>query len=225
MFYVVAVIAMWLVALGPEPEWSTPWRALTYGPYYLLVRIPGIQSIRVPARAWFPAMMCLSVLAAFGTVALLQRYRRQASTVLAGLALLIVVEGWCVDRIVEVPRPMRRGTIPEGATVLDLPIEEAFHNAVPQYRGVVGGYRTVNGYSGYLPPHFTPLRRAIGDVIPSALDEYRRDGDLYVIIRPGESSDIARWIARHPGAEHLFTVDDSLVYRLPRLTGALRPSP
>jgi hypothetical protein len=225
MFYVVAVVVMWLVALGPEPEWSTPWRALTYGPYYLLVRIPGIQSIRVPARAWFPAILCLSVLAAFGTVAVLQRYRRRASAVLATIALLIVVEGWCVDRIVEVPRPMRRGTIPEGATVLDLPIEEAFHNAVPQYRGVVGGYRTVNGYSGYLPPHFTPLRRAIADVIPNALDDYRRDGDLYVIVRPGVSIVIARWVATLPGAEHLFDVEDSRVYRLPQLPRALRSSP
>jgi hypothetical protein len=225
MFYVVAVVVLWLVALGPEPEWSTPWRGLTYGPYYLLVRIPGIQSIRVPARAWFPAILCLSVLAAFGTVGLLQRYRRHASAVLASIALLIVVEGWCVDRIVEAPSPMRRGTIPEGATVLDLPIEEAFHNAVPQYRGVVGGYRTVNGYSGYLPPHFTPLRRAIADVIPDALDEYRRDGDLYVIVRPGLSIVIARWVATLPGAEHLFDVDDSRVYRLPQLPRALRPSP
>jgi hypothetical protein len=225
MFYVVAVIAMWLVALGPEPEWSTPWRALTHGPYYLLVRIPGMQSIRVPARAWFPAILGLSVLAAFGTVALLQRYRRHASAVLVCIALLIVAEGWCMDRIVEAPRPIRRGTIPEGATVLDLPIEEGFHNAVPQYRGVVGGYRTVNGYSGYLPPHFTPLRRAIGDVIPNALDDYRRDGDLYVIVRPGLSVIIARWVATLPGAEHLFDVEDSRVYRLPRLPDALRPSP
>ena len=225
MFYVVAVVVMWLVALGPEPEWSTPWRALTYGPYYLLVRIPGIQSMRVPARAWFPAILCLSVLAAFGTVALLQRYRRRASAVLATIALLIVVEGWYVDRIVEVPRPMRRGTIPEGATALDLPIEEGFHNAVPQYRGVVGGYRTVNGYSGYLPPHFTPLRRAIADLIPNALDDYRRDDDLYVIVRPGLSIVIARWVATLPGAEHLFDVEDSRVYRLPQLPSALRPSP
>jgi hypothetical protein len=145
--------------------------------------------------------------------------------VLASIALLIVIEGWCVDRIVEAPRPMRPGAIPEGATVLDLPIEEGFHNAVPQYRGVVGGYRTVNGYSGYLPPHFTPLRRAIGDVIPNALDDYRRDGDLYVIVRPGLSIVIARWVATLPGAEHLFDVEDSRVYRLPQQARALRTSP
>jgi hypothetical protein len=120
---------------------------------------------------------------------------------------------------------MRRGTIPEGATVVDLPVEEGFHNAVPQYRGVVGRYRTVNGYSGYLPPHFTPLRRAIADVIPNALDEYRRDGDLYVIVRPGLSVVIARWVATLPDAEHLFDVDDTRVYRLPQLPRALRSSP
>jgi len=217
VFYAVAAVVLWLVALGPEPEWSTPWRALTYGPYYLLYSLPGMQSIRVPARAWFPAMLSLAVLAAFGTVVLLERYAQRLRIVLAALALVIAFEGWFVDRIVEAPQPMRPGAIPEGAVVLDLPIDEGFYNATPQYRGVIGRYRTINGYSGYLPPHFTPLRRAIGDLIPDALDSYRRQSDLYVIIRPGVSNMRARWIAMHPGAEHAFDVADVRVYRLPQL--------
>ncbi|MBI4887727.1 MAG: hypothetical protein HY824_11590, partial [Acidobacteria bacterium] len=35
VFYGAAAVVLWLVALGPEPEWSTPWRALAYGPYWL----------------------------------------------------------------------------------------------------------------------------------------------------------------------------------------------
>jgi hypothetical protein len=219
VFYAVAVMVLWLISLGPEPEWSTPWRALIYGPYYLLYNLPGVQSIRVPARAWFPATLCLAVLAAFGTAILLRRYARHTRILLPALAMLIAFEGWFTDRIVEAPLPMRPDVIPMGAVVLDLPIDEGFYNATPQYRGVMGGYRTINGYSGYLPPHFTPLRRAIGDLIPGALDSYRRQSDLYVIIRPGVSSVSARWIASHPGAEHLFDVDDARVYRLPRVPG------
>jgi hypothetical protein len=57
------------------------------------------------------------------------------------------------------------------------------------------------------------------------LDDYRRDGDLYVIVRPGLSIVVARWVAALPGAERLFDVEDSRVYRLPQLRRALRTSP
>jgi hypothetical protein len=208
---------LWLFALGPQPEWSTPWRALTHGPYSLLLGLPGIQSIRVPARAWFPAALCLAILAAFGTARLLERHPRHARAIVATLGLLIVAEGWFVDQIVEVPQPMRPGAIPEGAVVLDLPIAEGFPDAVPQYRAVMGGYRTINGYSGYYPPHFFPLRQAIVGLRPDALDPYQRDGDLYVILRRGEPGAMQRWVATRRGAERLFELDDATIYRLARL--------
>ena len=173
VFYAVAVFALWLLALGPEPEWSTPWRALVFGPYRLLIELPGAQSIRVPARAWLPAVLSLAMLAGFGTVSVLRRYPRHPRALVGLLALLIVTEGWFFDGTMAAPRPMRQGAIPEGAVVLDLPIEDGFAGAAPQYRAVVGGYRTVNGYSGYEPAHYYPLRRAIADFQPDALDRYR----------------------------------------------------
>lgn len=217
VFCAFAVVAMWLIALGPQPEWSTPWRALAYGPYHLLINLPGVTSVRVPARAWFPAVLCLALLAGFGTAFLLRQYSRYARWILVALAALVVAEGAFFDGTVEVPRPLRAGVIPKGALVLDLPMDEGFQNAVPQYRGVVGGYRTINGYSGYQPAHVYPLRRAIADLVPGALDSYRHHEDLYVIVRPGLDAPVARWIASNPGAEHLFDVDAAKVYRLPRL--------
>ena len=217
VFYAVAAVALWLLALGPEPEWSTPWRALLFGPYRLFMELPGVDSIRVPARAWLPAMLCLAMLAGFGTAVLLRRYVQQRRTVLLALALLIVAEGSFGDGTMAVPRPMRRGAIPQEALVLDLPVEQGFANAIPQYRAVIGGYRTINGYSGYEPAFFNPLRHAIADQVPDALDAYRRAGDLYVIVRPGLEPPVARWITSHPGAEHLFDLDDVQLYRLPRV--------
>jgi hypothetical protein len=217
VFCAIGVVAMWLLALGPKPEWSTPWRALAYGPYHLLIQVPGVTSVRVPARAWFPAVLCLAMLAGFGAAFLFRRYARHARWMLVALAVSIVAEGSFFDGTVEVPRPMRAGVIPPGALVLDLPMDEGFQNAVPQYRAVVGGYRTINGYSGYQPGHVYPLRRAIADLVPDVLDSYRRLDDLYVIVRPGLEAPVARWIASHPGAEHLFDLDQARVYRLPRL--------
>jgi hypothetical protein len=217
IFYAVAAVTLWLMALGPEPEWSTPWRALAYGPYWLLWQLPGVQSIRVPARAWFPATLCLSMLAAFGTAALLKRHARPRPHLIAALALLVVAEGWSRDLVVEVPPLTRRGAIPVGAVVLDLPMDEGFQNAVPQYRAVMGGYRTINGYSGYEPMHFNPLRHAIADGVPEALTPYRQHNDLYVIVRRGVPPELMLWVAQRPGAEHVFDIESAVIYRLPRL--------
>ncbi|OFW04305.1 MAG: hypothetical protein A3I61_10030 [Acidobacteria bacterium RIFCSPLOWO2_02_FULL_68_18] len=211
----VATVFFWLTALGPEPEWSTPWRALIYGPYRLLVELPGVTSMRVPARAWFPAVLCLALLAGFGASVLLGRYPRAWCAIVAVLSIATVVEGAFFDGTMAVPPPLRRGAIPPGATVLDLPWDEGYQNAVPQYRAVLGGYRSVNGYSGYLPAHVYPQRRAIADLVPTAFDSYRRRGDLYVIVRPELELLVARWIATQPGAEHLFDLDAARVYLLP----------
>jgi hypothetical protein len=215
------VVCFWLTTLGPEPEWSTPWRALVWGPYRLLMEMPGVTSIRVPARAWFPALLGLAMLAGFGTAALLARLPRHGRVVALALAIGIVTEGSFFDGTMEAPRPTRRGAIPEGAIVLDLPWDEGYQNAVPQYRAVVGGYRTLNGYSGYQPAHVYPLRRAIADLVPDALDAYRRRGDLYVIVRADVAPLIERFVASRPAAEHRFTLEDGArVYRLPRLRDA-----
>ncbi|MBI4485190.1 MAG: hypothetical protein HY655_04180 [Acidobacteria bacterium] len=56
------------------------------------------------------------------------------------------------------------------------------------------------------------------DLVPDALDSYRRRGDLHVIVRAEVDVLIARWVATRPGAEHRFTLEDGArVYRLPRL--------
>lgn len=213
----VAAFVLWLLALGPEPEWSTPWRALVYGPYRLLMALPGFDSLRVPARMWLLAVLCLAMLVAFGVQRVIARVPHRAGVLVAALAAAILFEGWFVDGLARVPAPMPNATVPRGAVVLDLPMDQGFWNAVPQYRAVRGGYRSINGYSGYEPPHFLPLRQAIRDLNPHAFDSYLRVADLYVFLRPGETPVVAEWIRTRPGIEHLYTVGDTAIYRLPRL--------
>ena len=221
MFYATAAVVFWLLALGPQPEWSGSWRSLTYGPYWLFIQVPGVNSIRVPARAWLPSVICLSVLAAAGAAHLAGRRaqadRRISVALLPAIALFIVAEGWFADRHVPVPNPMPADVIPAGAMVLDLPIEQGFWNAIPQYRAVRGGYRTVNGYSGYEPEHFQPTRRAIADLRADALNPFRMVADLYVIVRPDTLPAVARWIAEHPGAERIHASRDADIFKLPRM--------
>ena len=110
---------------------------------------------------------------------------------------------------------MPPGVIPAGVTVLDLPIDEGIHGAIPQYRAVIGGYRTINGYSGYELRYYTPLRHAIAETRPEWLAEYRRVSDLYVILRSGETADVAHWIATHPDAQLIQDFGQARIYRFP----------
>jgi hypothetical protein len=217
VFWGVAAVVLWLFALGPEPEWSTPWRALLYGPYRVLMAFPGFDSLRVPARMWLLGILCLAMLAAFGARWLMNRHPRRARLLLAAAAVFIVAEGWFVDGVERAPAPMPNAAIPRGAVVLDLPMDQGFWNAVPQYRAVRGSYRSINGYSGYEPPHFLPLRQAIRDHNPTAFDVYLRTADLYVILRPGETPLVSQWIKERPGIQHLYDAGDAAIYRLPRL--------
>jgi len=217
MFYAVATIVFWLIALGPEPALNH-WRALTYGPYRLLFALPGFTAIRVPARAWLPAVLCLAMLAGFGASAVLRRFPRFPIALTVVLLAAVAAEGWFTDNTAAAPKVTIERAIPSGALVLDLPADESLFNTIPQYRAVMRGYRTINGYSGYQPPFFTPLRHAIAELRPGALDQYRKREDLWVIVRPGEDPLVADWIANHqPGGELIYKTGDGIVFRLPRL--------
>jgi hypothetical protein len=203
LFYLAAALMMWWLALGPER-----------GPYWLLLNVPGGQSIRVPARAWLPATMCLAVCAGFGGAWLAKQGR--ARWLIAPLAVLIVAEGWFAAPVLQAPARQRLA-IPADALVLDLPIEAGYLNADPQYLAVLGGYRVLNGYSGYEPAHFQPLRSGLAAHRSEALAPFRALADIYVIARPQLDSATRGWLDMQPGLERLPDAGDWKLYRLPRL--------
>lgn len=212
VFYIGAAAAMWLLALGPEPSWAGA-RALTYGPYRLLLELPAMQAIRVPARAWVAGMLCLAMAAGFGAAALIARWPRRQRVILPLLAVGIIAEGWFHEGIAELPPPAPV-MIPRGALVLELPIGDVVTGTAAEYAAIGGGYRLVNGYSGYDPPHYAALRRSVADHQDEVLDRFRRLGDLYVILqRDADSADL-RWVERQTGVQWLAQPDDRRVYRL-----------
>lgn len=213
LFYAVAAVVMWLLALGPEPHFAGT--RVMDGPYRLLLELPGAQSIRVPARAWLLGVLCLAVAAGFGADVVLRRWPGRPRWLLVLLTVAIVAEGSFHETTQETPRVLQRGIVPVGALVLDLPSEGGWKETTAEYRAVLGGYRVLNGYSGYEPSHFTPFRRALADYNVTAIDAYRALDDLYVIIRPGEDR-FGGWIAHQAGAEQLFDTPDVKIYRLPR---------
>lgn len=212
-FYTVAAVFFWLLALGPEPTWRGH-RILTYGPYRLFFELHAPAVVRVSARAWLVVLPCLAVLAAFGTRWLLDRLPGRRNVMLAAIAVCIAAECWFVEGTRAAPPPMAPGVIPPGATVIDVPIDDAFSNAAAQYRGVRGDYRTINGYSGYDSPDFVRLILAFRAGRYELLDQYRQGEELYVIVRPEADPAFVRWIATQPLHRRSDTAGTA-VYRLP----------
>jgi hypothetical protein len=219
VFYAIGALLMWVIALGPEPSWNGVSR-VEYGPYRLLLLVPGASAIRVPARAWLVATLCLAVTAAGGAEVLLRR--RQTRWVAVILAAAVLAEGAFADVSIRVPDVVPRGLIPAGAMVLDLPLGAVSDNMPAVYSAVMNGYRTVNGYSGYAPPHLPVLRETLAAHQPAAFDAFRRLDDLYVVVRPELEVPFVRWMTSQPNVARLFESRMWTVYEMPRVGGAPR---
>jgi hypothetical protein len=216
VFYAAGALAMWLLALGPEPTLAGK-RIVPYGPYRLLLLLPGSSSIRVPARAFELTVLCLAVTAGAGAAVLMQRRRWRPIGV--ALALAVLAEGWFADVAAAVPEPLPAGTVPAGSLVMDTPLGATNDNVPAEYFAVMSGYRVINGYSGYAPAYFASLREAMAQHRDEAFDAFRRYQDLYVIIRPIVDAPFIRWLETQKGVETTATSPAWRVYRLPRIDG------
>ena len=221
LFYLAAAVVFWAFTLGPEIRWAGVRVPPSYGPYRLLMHIPGVQSIRVPSRAWLPATLCLAVCAGFGATWLAMHRRMRWA--IAPIALLIVGEGWFVGPAMKAPSTLPL-YIPPGAQVLDLPISAGYGNADAQYLAVLGNYRVVNGYSGYAPPYFGPLRNALADHRPEAFVPFRQRADLYIVARPDVEPQFVTWLESLHDAKRVIDSGSWTLYRLSPL-GSGPPPP
>jgi len=107
--------------------------------------------------------------------------------------------------------------IPPGAQVLDLPISAGYGNADAQYLAVMGNYRVVNGYSGYVPPYFGELRTALAAHRPEAFVPFRQRADLYVVARPAVEPQFVTWLDSLHDPRRVIDFGQWKLYRLPRL--------
>jgi len=221
LFYLAAAVVLWAFTLGPEVRWGAARVPPGYGPYWLLMHVPGVQGIRVASRAWLPVTLCLAVCAGFGASWLAAR--RRIRWVIAPFAVLIVAEGWFVGPVMEAPTALPVH-IPPGAQVLDLPISAGYGNADAQYLAVLGNYRVVNGYSGYSPPYFDALRTALAQHRPEAFVPFRQRADLYVVVRPDVEPQFVTWLDSLHDPQRLIDFRRWKLYRLPRLGNGPRQS-
>ncbi len=213
-FYAAGAAVMYAFSLGPAPDGSG--LALLH-PYTLLTFLPGFSGLRVPSRFALLAVLCLSVAAAlaFQRLAPSRRIYRWvfAAIVLAGLS----ADGW-MRPITLVPAP-GRVLLPDvpGAVVIELPPEDGRINAAAMYRAMTHGRPLVNGYSGYIPPHYAILTSALQRGDPSVLTELARGRPLIITVHEQEDpgGDYRRLVRALPGVEAKGVSSAGLMFVLP----------
>ena len=217
-FYLCAAFVMWLFALGPTLMFMGVPRAVP-GPFRLLFLLPGGGGVRAPARFWLMSTLCLAIVAGLGASGLLAR-RRHAAAVLLTIALAVglLSDGWATIPAVPAPAAFPDEWALRNQTVLVLPVGH-FEDFGPQFRAVVGGWRSVNGYSGYEPKHYEVMRQGGRYEVDGLFEPFRDRGDLFVVVHTEQPRLIAL-VERQPGAVCTAERGGLRQYRLPR-----RPSP
>jgi hypothetical protein len=204
MFYALATGVMYLLCLGPRPRFlGEPF--MYRAPYGWLMALPGYSAVRVPARFAMLAALCLSVVAALAFARLTRRARGFVRTVLAALVIAgVLVDSW----IGEMPLPTlpvrfrALESLPAGTAVLELPLGETEDDVAAMYRGMYHRRPVVNGYSGFFPPIYDVLHRALDLHDPQMFDAITGWGPLVVAVdeRHDEGGTWARQLASRPGA-------------------------
>jgi hypothetical protein len=190
LFYIGAALVLGWLAAGPSSaQWSAGslWHA-----YDWIDWLPGYNGLRVPARFFMLATLCLAIAAGIGVAAIATTRRRAVATASIVCALALV-DGWILPMPLGTP-PHALGTpLGSGAHVLELPLDDDGVNIAAMYRATMHGLPVVNGYAGYMPPHTAVIDWALRRGDPSVLTELRRGHALYVVVANHESAE--RWTA------------------------------
>jgi hypothetical protein len=226
LFYTGAAGALFLLALGPTPTVAgTPlgWP----GPYAWLQQLPGFSGLRVPARLWMPALACLSASVALAWARLpIPPGRRALLACVAGA--LLVAEGLPAGvRIVAPPSAwpsiVRTG---DDVPIVQVPALGTDGDTITMYRAMDPARRLVAGYSGYFPPSWFVMGRAIAEQDPSVLDSLAALGPADVLLdrwsdRRGRWG---RWLREQPLRAPARVEGRFTLYPLAARPGSRRPA-
>jgi len=223
-FFWLASIGMWVLALGPIIGFMG--RGGIPGPFRWLMFLPGVDSLRVPARFWLMAVLCLSVVAGIVLGEVLRGRSRRVMLMIVLLAGTgVLTDGW-IDRIdvASVPGQVPGAAQLRGATVLELPSDTLFRDIAAVFRAVDGEWTSVNGYSGWGPSYYQAFFAAGRAEVDDALTPFQRRGELHVIVGR-DAPRLRTLVERQPGVSTEASDASFVHYRLPQrqLEGIARP--
>ena len=101
-----------------------------------------------------------------------------------------------------------------GGVVLELPAGETIRDVAAVYRAVMGGWRTVNGYSGYEPAGYQQLREASADGTV-VFEPWLTGGTLHVLVSE-DATALNRLVANERGSQRIAQFGGLVQYRIDR---------
>jgi len=232
MFYALATVAMFLLSFGPRPKFlGAPF--MYQAPYGWLMMVPGVDSLRVPARFAMVALVCLSAAAAIAFARLTAPFQSRGRGVAAAIVIAsILAESWITRMpLPDLPARLRTlETLPPETVVLEIPLGDVDHDTAAVFGSIYHRHRLVNGYSGYAPGEYQILHRALDAGDTSVIDVLASLAPLAVVVQ--ESQDRAdRWLkplAEHPGVTMLAVESGRRIFSVPQsqpLNGAADGQP
>ena len=178
-FYALGALAMWLMSLGPAPTLMD--RPIIYkAPYAWLMMLPGGEGIRVPARFWMLAVLCLSIAAALALRQIIARWPRFARAIPVVACIGILADGWPKPIFME-KRPADRPLHSRVVARLDLPPVPS-HDSISLFRAIEHRKPLFNGYSGYFAPHYWAMQYLIKHRDPAVLTRLSSYGPVEVVV-------------------------------------------
>ena len=212
-FYTLAAVAMWLFALGPAPTFMG--RPLLYkAPYAWLMLVPGVEGVRVPARFWVLATMCLAIAAALGTGYIAQALPRLRRAIVFAVIALLLLEAWPSGVALWAPPAFRPSAAGASARV-ELPIGPV-HDLQALYRATEHRRPLLNGYSGYFAPHYHALLELLARRDPAVLPHLAPSGEVEVVVSHDGDADQAwrRFFSGQPRVRLTHQEPDYTVFRV-----------
>lgn len=227
VFYALATAAMWIFALGPTAR-VLGHRFLYKAPYAWLMLLPGFRdSFRVPARFGMLAALTLSVGAAVALWKLLEGRGFRARVTAASLVgAAVVVESWIAPfPVIDAPAPLEvPAAVPAAAAIAELPFG-VFEDGVALFHSISHRRPTVNGLSGYDPPHQAALRIALREQRVEALSAVAAAAPIAIFVgRDAQGAGLAARLIARTQARPIGQTNTHEVLLLPR-SPALPDSP
>jgi MFS family permease len=183
-FYVLASVLMWGFSLGPSPTYMGR-TVLSHAPYGLLLHLPGMDELRVPARFAMVTQLCLSCAAALAFARIAPALARVTRVACAGaLVVLALTDTWVASFPVErAPTPWPIQAREDLGPVLELPLGDPMRDLDAMYRAMSTGNPVVNGFSGgYVPPWYGPFQGGLNRHDPALLDHLIQIGVTQVVV-------------------------------------------
>jgi hypothetical protein len=168
---IVVAAASFIFALGPFLQISRHVTRVPLPYHWIYDFLPGLEMLRAPARFGFIMIAALTVLCAYGWLALADKFRISSAKLVSLTLFLLSVEFFSApipllpldsgDRIPQAYHYLRKSV--DGGGVLEIPThglpttDSVFTDRIYTYFSAYHFKPIVVGYSGYFPPTFEPL--------------------------------------------------------------------